>query len=113
MGEIHICTKCKHFREKAIANPYCSIFDVWTPEILEAKTKWDQEQNEIAIVEQQRFEVGEPFDYEPNYYPWCSAWTEKDAQKVIDPVTGAQTPIFVICARANADGRCKLYEQKK
>jgi len=111
MSEIRICGRCRHFREKIIANPFSNRLDVWTPEILEAKTKWEEQQREIAIVEEQRYLAGEPFDYEPNYYPWCAAWTEREPVS-IDPITGETTPLYVLCAHANQDGKCKLYEAK-
>lgn len=113
MTEIHVCAQCMHYREKALVNPFQSNRPVWTPDVLEAKTKWDQEQDEIALLEKQRFEANEEFDYEPNYYPWCEYWTQKEDRFVIDPVKGSKTPIYVLCAQGNPDGQCEMFTPKE
>jgi len=56
--ELRICGQCRHYRTKAIANPFSRNLDVWTPDILEVKTKWEGEQNDLALRESQRFESG-------------------------------------------------------
>ncbi len=112
MSEIAICAHCRHMRQKQIADPFSNRLDVWTPDILEAKTKWEEQQREVAIVEEQRYLAGEEFDYEPNNYPWCAAWTEV-GKSWIDPVTGERSKFFVLCAHANPDGTCERYESKR
>jgi hypothetical protein len=110
MSDEHVCKKCKHYRTRTPVNPLGGI-DVWTPDILTLKAEWEKEQAEIALKEQHRFEIDEEFDYEPNTLAWCSRWTEKDGRFVINPVTGKRSPVYALCARKNADGKCPLFEQ--
>lgn len=109
-SELRICANCKHLREKALARPFSGSLDAWTPDILEAKNRWEEEQNELALLERQRFEAGDAFDFEPNYYPWCARWTAQEGRSTFDPVTGRTSPIYVLCATGNRDGQCPLYE---
>ena len=110
--DTRFCCDCKHFRNKARANPFGGRLDVLTSEILKAKNKWEQKQNEIAELERQRYEVGADFDYEPNFYAWCASWTEVDGRFTIDPVAGTKTPIYVLCAVGNEKGDCSRYSPK-
>lgn len=110
--EPRFCSDCKHMRNKARANPFGGRLDALTPEILKARNKWEEKQNEIAELEKQRVEAGADFDYEPNFYPWCASWTEAEGRFTIDPVTGNKTPIFVLCEVGNENGDCPRYEAK-
>lgn len=106
---ISICSKCRHYRVKNPVNPFTGI-DVWTPEILAAKVEWEKEQAELALIEQQRFESGEEFDFEPINYSWCVRRTKEKNRYTIDPVSGRKSPIYILCARANADGQCTFFD---
>lgn len=91
--------------------PFAGI-DVWTPEILEEKAKWENEQREISLTEKERYELQENFDYEPNFYPWCERWTKEEGEIAIDPVLGTQKQYFVLCAYGNPDGKCEFFRSK-
>jgi hypothetical protein len=108
--EIHFCNDCKFIRIKKRANPFDGRLDVLNPDILKARNKWEEKQNEIAELERQRFDTGVDFDYEPNFYPWCAAWTESDGRFTIDPVTGNKTLIYILCAAGNERGDCPRFE---
>lgn len=112
-SEFRFCSDCKHLRNKKRANPFGGRRDVLTPDILKAKNKWEEKQNELAELERQRYEAGAEFDYEPNFYPWCTSWTEVGGRFTIDPVTGKKTPIYVLCAVGNANGDCPKFETKE
>ncbi len=109
---MNICAECRHFRQRTPVNPFGKS-DVWTPDILDAKVKWDQEQNELLIMEQQRYQSGDEFDFEPNSYPWCAYWTNEEGNYIVDPVSGNRARIYILCARVNLDGQCKQYEATK
>jgi hypothetical protein len=46
--------------------------------VLKAKLEWDQQEQERRLIELQRFEAGQSFNYEPHHYPWCTAYTPYD-----------------------------------
>ncbi|MDR4501172.1 MAG: hypothetical protein MRJ96_06950 [Nitrospirales bacterium] len=108
--DIAICRNCRHFRERTPVKPFRHN-DYHTPEILEEVVKWEEEQNKKALLEQQRFDREEEFDYEPINYPWCARWTTKENRRAIDPISGEKRRIYILCARANANGDCTLFEE--
>ncbi len=111
--EIVYCPDCKHYREKAIANPFSNTLDVLTPDILALKAEWDKEQREIALNEEMRIEAGLAFDYEPDYVPWCWRRTFQDGGTLTSiPSRGIKSRIYVLCRDGNPDGQCDLFEAK-
>lgn len=99
--------------------------------VLKARNEWDQQQRQRALQEKQRFEAGQPFDYEPHHYAWCAFFTALElvdrarsgdrtavdelltqGGAAFDPVTGELSPIYVLCARMNPTGECSKWESK-
>ena len=103
------CNDWHHSRDKAHANPFSNNFS--DPEVLEAKIEWEKERNETALLEKQRFDAGELFDYEPNFYAWCAEWTKANEQFRFDPVSGERSPIYVLCATANYNAQCPKFKK--
>lgn len=99
------CEECIHIRIKRPVDPFAHI-TIWTPELLERKNKWSEEQRKLKKLERERFLAKLDFDYEPISYPWCAKRTEDDRRYVVDPVAGPAKKIYVLCGDANADGQC-------
>jgi hypothetical protein len=55
---------------------------------LKARLEWEQQQDQLRLLEQQRVETGEVLPYEPHFYPWCAAATPLD-QEVLAAVDEA------------------------
>jgi hypothetical protein len=87
--------------------PFAHI-KIWTPELLERKQKWDEEDQRSKMLERERFLAKLDFDYEPLSYAWCYFWTQAGGGRyVFDPVAGPPRRIYVLCGYANEDGHCK------
>ena len=128
LSELHVCTACTHYRMK----PHITLFDstdLQSPGALTAQTKWDDEQRQRANDEQQLFVDRQPFESEPHHYAWCAAYSMVDEVEraragdetakaalmksdgvVFNPVTGEMSPLYILCAWMNPDGRCERYE---
>lgn len=124
---IRVCATCVHYRMR----PAVDLFDgddVQSPGALTAQGKWDEEQRQRAKEEMQRYKAGHPFEYEPHFYPWCAKFTaidlvekaragdQKALQEImevggatISPVSGEISPLFILCAWKNPDGKCDQY----
>lgn len=127
-SEIRTCASCIHYRLR----PQLQLFtgdDLQTAGVLKARTQWDAEQRQAAQAEQQRFLAKQPFDFEPQHYAWCDfhtrvALAERAASgdqeafdelvrmraAVVNPVSGAITPLYQLCAWMNPEGRCAHHE---
>jgi hypothetical protein len=105
---IRKCEDCTYFRTNTPLDPFFHI-KVWTPELLERKNKWDEDQRKLKQMERERFLANMDFSYEPLSYPWCAKWTETDGRHEVDPVAGPPRKIYVLCGYANADGHCKKF----
>jgi len=71
------CNTCRHCRKR----PEVQLFDPYSlqsPGVLKAQIEWEQQEQERRRLEQQRFDAGAPFAYEPQYYAWCAAATPHD-----------------------------------
>jgi len=100
------CEKCIHIRLNRPLDPFAGV-RTWTPELLERKSKWDEDQRKQKQLERERFLAKLDFDYEPLSYPWCAKQTEDSDRYVVDPVSGPPRKIYVLCGYANEDGKCK------
>lgn len=107
---LRICVRCNHYRLKPNHSPFTRI-ELSTPGTLEAKLEWDRDQQRIADLERQCFDANGDFDFEPVSYAWCERLTEHAGRFSVDPVSGVQRRLYVLCARANYDGRCPQYEE--
>ena len=71
---IAVCRKCKYRQMR----PKPELFDnaaLQSPAALKAKMEWEQQNQERRQAEQQRYESGGAFNYEPFSYEWCAAFT--------------------------------------
>jgi hypothetical protein len=125
---LRVCASCAHYRMRAAVD----LFDATTlqsPGGLASQNKWDEEQVQRAKEEMQRFQARQPFEYEPHHYAWCHAYTAVDlvdkakagdaaalnevmasGGATMNPVTGELSPLYILCALMNPDGRCERYE---
>lgn len=126
---VRVCKTCVNYRLK----PGVELFDdedLQSPGTLASQNKWDEEQRQRAKEEMQRMQARHPFEYEPNHYAWCAAYTidEKlvaDAQAgdqsalqqvmtqggaTMDPVSGDLRRLYILCQWKNPDGKCERYE---
>lgn len=74
---VSVCKKCRHFRERSKPELF-KANELQMPGVLKAKLEWDQQEQERRLIELQRFEADQPFNYEPHHYPWCAAYTPYD-----------------------------------
>jgi hypothetical protein len=127
---LRVCTACTYYRVR----PHIKLFDsadLQSTGALSAQVKWDEEQRQRASEEQLLYAARRPFESEPQHYAWCASYTkveavekaragDEDAQQALmhdggasfNPVTGEITPLYVLCAYMNPDGRCESYEPK-
>jgi hypothetical protein len=80
-----ICKRCVHY----CLRPRPALFqpsELQSAAVLKAQLEWDQEDQQRKRLEQQRYEAGQPFSYEPHAYPWCKAATPFDVrlQPIVD-----------------------------
>jgi hypothetical protein len=97
------CKECNHYRMATPPNPLDTV-KLSSPKAIELQTKWQQELANRALAEQQRFEHGRPFDFEPWAYSYCSYFSE------IESAT-ARRRLWVLCAHANPDDTCEVPKQ--
>jgi hypothetical protein len=97
-----LCSSCTHFRLARPPNPLQGIRLV-SSKALELRAKWQQELASRALLEQQRFEAGLPFDFEPLAYPYCAHFSRVEKTKEQD---------FVLCAAANVHDDCAAFEPR-
>jgi hypothetical protein len=128
--EFHVCTECRNYRFKAAIHLFDPT-DLQSPGALAAQNKWDEEQRQRAKEEQQRYVAQQPFESEPHHYAWCAAYTMiddvekaragdenakatlmKSGGALFNPVTGEISPLYILCAWMNPEGRCERYEPK-
>jgi hypothetical protein len=76
---IAVCTRCRNYRIRPEPELF-GLSDLQTPGVLKSKLEWDQQNQERRLLEMQRFDAGQPFNYEPYHYPWCAAYTPYDNQ---------------------------------
>jgi hypothetical protein len=81
------CPRCKHYRMRAQPELF-SAADMQSTGGLKARLEWEQQQEQLRLLEQQRVEAGEVLPYEPHFYPWCAAASPFDAG-VLDAVDQA------------------------
>lgn len=122
------CVTCRHHRLRPRPNLFGER-QLQHPGVLKAQTEWNQHEQQQAQAEMQRFTARQPFGYEPLHYAWCSFWTRDGdvaratagdthvrdeliaaRQVAVNPVTGALSPLYVLCAWMNPEGRCDQHE---
>jgi len=78
MGTATHCPQCAHYRMRAAAELF-SAADMQSTGGLKARLEWEQQQEQLRLLEQQRVDSSEVLPYEPHFYPWCAAATPFDA----------------------------------
>jgi hypothetical protein len=101
------CPACSYFRKANPADPFAG-WRVLSSKIFELRSKWEKHLAERAMWEQQRFESGLPFEFEPLAYPYCEYFTKKTG------FNSAGSPVrYWLCADKNADDNCKEFVAAK
>jgi hypothetical protein len=95
------CDGCRHYRLVTPPDPLAGIRLV-SKKMIELRTKWQQELANRAQIEEQRFDAGLPFDFEPWAYPYCAHYSEIESQANGDS-------IWVLCAAANPNESCTRF----
>ena len=106
-NDIH-CANCVHMREGVPPDPMEGIRLV-SKKVLELRARWQQELESRAMFEQERLLAGDAFDFEPYAFPFCEFYSK---EKVVDPVSGKEHSLFVLCASANANSDCAEFTAK-
>lgn len=70
-----ICKDCQYYRRRTKTVLFKS-----TPATSKASLKKDDNDEQLRLLEKQRFDLDYPFDYEPYSYAWCAACTPFDNQ---------------------------------
>jgi len=103
---IRECSACTHLRKAKPVDPLAG-WRVLSSKIFELRSKWEKHLDERAMWEQQRFESGLPFDFEPQAYAYCEFFT---SQSGLGP---AGTPArYELCADKNRDNDCKEFKER-
>ncbi|HAB18420.1 MAG TPA: hypothetical protein DCE44_18515 [Verrucomicrobiales bacterium] len=109
-----------------------------SPGQLEAARELMQFETERRNDENRRVENNYKFDYEPQFFPWCSAFTPSKEQiaeatrqlmlgdttklleleatgldVIIDAPNGKVKPVYALCARKNPNGECGLFQTRE
>jgi hypothetical protein len=101
------CHDCIHFRKAVPPDPFAG-WRVLSSKIFELRAKWEKHLADRGLWEQQPFESGLAFDFEPLAYPYCDHFTNKSG------VSPAGAPLrYWLCADKNADEDCKQFVTKK
>ncbi|MFI7543448.1 hypothetical protein [Actinoplanes sp. NPDC049599] len=100
--------------------------------MLKELNTWEQEERQRAQQEYQAFLSRQPFLYEPHSYAWCAAASREqevalaqagdeeardrllaEGAATLNPVTGALSPLYILCAWQNPTGGCEEYVDKR
>jgi hypothetical protein len=127
---IRLCSDCRHYRMRAKADLF-SAEELQTAGGLKARSEFQQQEKQHAEREAQLVAANGAFTYEPHHYAWCDAYTRVDlaAQAsagdgtalaqvvqgglgVLNPVTGAVSPVYALCLRMNPRGTCEKHESR-
>jgi hypothetical protein len=66
------CPRCAHYRLRQRPQLF-SAADMQSTGGLKASLEWEQQQDQLRLLEQQRMDAGEVLTYEPQFHPWCAA----------------------------------------
>lgn len=78
MATIAFCPRCVNYRVRPQAELF-SAADMQSAGGLKARLQWEQQQDQIRLMEQQRAETDDKIPYEPLFHPWCAAASPYDA----------------------------------
>jgi hypothetical protein len=69
---VALCQRCVYYRVRARPALFSSA-DMQSAGGLKARLEWEQQQDQMRLLEQQRVEANEIFTYEPHFHAWCAA----------------------------------------
>jgi hypothetical protein len=101
------CPRCAHYRMWAQAELF-SVADMQSTGGLKARIEWEQQQEQLRLLEQQRADAGDVLPYEPHFYPWCAAASPFDAavlSAVDEAMASGSTPAPPLVDRAREIAR--------
>jgi hypothetical protein len=98
------CEGCTHLRRAIPVDPLMG-WHTLSQRMFELRSKWEKHLDERALLEQERFEAGFPFEFEPQTYAYCWHYTAASGTEPTAPP--AQ---YHLCAHKNPDGECKAYK---
>ena len=81
------CPRCAHYRMRAQPELF-SAAEMQSTGGLKAHLEWEQQQQQLRLLEQQRVETAEVLPYEPHFYAWCAAASPFDPA-VLDAIDHA------------------------
>ncbi len=90
MATTAFCPRCVHYRLRPQPELF-SAADMQTAGGLKARLEWDQQQDQLRLLEQQRIEANEILTYEPHFHAWCAAASPFDEAilRAVDDAIGA------------------------
>jgi hypothetical protein len=95
------CSACIHYRKATPIDPLAG-WHVLSSKIFELLSKWEKHMVERAMWEQQRFESGLGFDYEPQTYPYCGHFTDEFPRS-----PNGKPELYILCAEKNPPDKNK------
>ena len=69
---VALCQRCVHYRLRARPELF-SPADMQSAGGLKARLEWEQQQDQMRLLEQQRVQANEILTYEPHFHAWCAA----------------------------------------
>jgi hypothetical protein len=110
----NICINCEYHNKRVEAILFAPG-DLHHAALLKTSLEREQQLKQREQEEMRRVEAGIEFDYEPHGYAWCSYFTQQAKQmgrRVLNPVTGEERQIYVLCVTQNGDGQCFMYKER-
>lgn len=96
------CQNCVHYRMSDPPNPLAGV-RLTSAKALELRAKWQKELSERALLEQERREAGDTFDFEPIAYAYCAHYSKEESG-------GERLNTWVLCDVANPNDECSFFE---
>jgi len=134
MSALRLCSACRHRVLPVRPQPFAPRAGRSAGATDTVNKYLEDELGKRKIEEQRVAESGFPFVSEPRYHPWCSKLTiskqeaadlrkellagndararqEELAERiVIDYANGVVLPVYAMCARANRNGDCAVFQ---
>jgi hypothetical protein len=90
MAPATLCPGCAFYRLRARPALF-SAADMQSVGGLKASLEWEQQQDQLRLLEQQRIEAAQVLTYEPHFHPWCAAASPFDETvlRAVDEAIGA------------------------
>src|SRR5688500_16953318 len=95
------CPNCIHYRFSDPPNPLAGV-RLTSAKALEVRAKWQKELTERALLEQERRDAGDAFDFEPVAYAHCLHFSREESG-------GDRLNTWVLCDIANPNDECSVF----